>query len=177
MRLRRDAGHAAARIVTFLHDLATAGDGPAVATVGTLHLEPGAINVIPGRANLTVDLRDPDETRLRAAEDELARFLAALAAEERVRVEVERLARFAPVAFDAGLVGRIETAARQRALKLRRMTSGAGHDAQMMARICPAAMIFVPSQSGVSHSPLEHTAPDDLTAGADVLLDVVRGLT
>jgi N-carbamoyl-L-amino-acid hydrolase len=177
MRLRRDAGHAAARVVTFLHDLATAGHGPVVATVGTLHLEPGAINVIPGRASLTIDLRDPDETRLRAAEDHLAGFLEALAAEERVRVDAERLARFAPVAFDPGLVGRIEAAARQRALKLRRMTSGAGHDAQMMARICPAAMIFVPSRGGVSHSPLEHTAPDELTAGADVLLDVVRGLT
>ncbi len=88
-------------------------------------------------------------------------------------VTVERLARFEPVTFDRAIVGMIETSASARGLKSRRMTSGAGHDAQMIARTAPAAMIFVPSRDGISHNPREHTAPADLVAGANVLLDVV----
>ena len=114
--------------------------------------------------------------RLRAAEAALADFLAALAAQEGVDIRAERLARFAPVAFDDNLCRLIETAARDRQLSVRRMTSGAGHDAQMLARLCPAAMIFVPSRGGISHSPREHTEPDQLAAGAEVLLDVTAKL-
>ncbi len=173
MALRRDAGHAAARIVTGLRALATGGTA---ATVGSLRLEPDAINVISGAAVLTVDLRDPDEGRLAAAEAALAGLVAEVAAEEGVAITTERLARFQPVRFDPALVARIEQAAAKRGLPVRRMTSGAGHDAQMLARICPSAMIFVPSRDGISHNPAEYTAPEALVAGAEVLLDVVRGL-
>ena len=93
-----------------------------------------------------------------------------------MRIETERLARFEPVTFDSGIVAIIEAAAVRRGLPVRRMTSGAGHDAQMMARICPAAMIFVPSQGGISHNPREFTDAEDLVAGATVLLDVTRQL-
>jgi N-carbamoyl-L-amino-acid hydrolase len=147
-----------------------------VATVGSLRFEPDAINVIPARAVFTVDLRDPDETRLCGEEAALAAYLDALAAKEQVSISVERLARFEPVIFDAGIVARVEAAASRRGLRARRMTSGAGHDAQMMARLCPAAMIFVPSVAGISHNPREFTAAGDLAAGGNVLLDVVRGL-
>lgn len=173
MRMRRDAGLAAARIVMFLHDHVTRANAPTVATVGSLRLEPDAINVIPARATMTVDLRDPDEERLQAAEAALAEFVARL---PDVTVSTERLARFRPVRFDPGLVAAIEGAAAARDLPCRRMVSGAGHDAQMMARLCPAAMIFVPSTGGISHSPREHTADAEIVAGAEVLLDVVRGL-
>lgn len=176
MAMRRDAGHAAARAVTFLRDLATASNAPTVATVGSMRFEPDAINVIPSRATFTVDLRDPDGERLAAAEDRFAGFLARLAAEEGVSVSTEPLARFEPVRFDAGLVAAIEAKAAARGLSCRRMTSGAGHDAQMIARIAPAAMIFVPSRDGISHNPREFTAPDALVAGADVLLDLVHDL-
>jgi N-carbamoyl-L-amino-acid hydrolase len=80
------------------------------------------------------------------------------------------------VRFDPRIVGVIEAAAQARGHRTRRMTSGAGHDAQMMARICPSAMVFVPSVGGISHNPREHTAPADLGRGAAVLLDVVRAL-
>jgi N-carbamoyl-L-amino-acid hydrolase len=173
--LRRDAGLAAARVITFLRDR-LAADPPTVATVGTIRFEPDAINIIPSRAVFTVDLRDPDEQRLQSAERELARYLKQLEQQENVTIDVERVVRFEPVAFDQELVKRIEEAAARRGLKHRRMTSGAGHDAQMMARICPAAMIFVPSHNGISHNPLEHTGEADLIAGANVLLDVVAGL-
>ena len=78
--------------------------------------------------------------------------------------------------FDAAIVRLVEEAARQRGLRVKRMTSGAGHDAQMIARIAPAAMIFVPSVGGISHNPNEHTEEADLVAGANVLVDVVARL-
>src|SRR6185436_9760593 len=93
-----------------------------------------------------------------------------------VAVATERLARFEPVTFDKSIVALVEAAARQRGLSVARMTSGAGHDAQMIARIAPAAMIFVPSSGGISHNPRERTDDADLVAGANVLLDVVTRL-
>ncbi|MQW90056.1 Zn-dependent hydrolase [Sinorhizobium saheli] len=174
--MRRDAGHAAARVITFLRDRAKGSNTPTVATVGCIDFEPNAINVIPSRARFTVDLRDPDEDRLKEEEAALAAFLDHLAAEEQVGISVERLARFEPVTFDRRIVELVEKAARERGLACRRMTSGAGHDAQMIARIAPSAMIFVPSIGGISHNPKEHTTDEDLVAGANVLLDVVREL-
>jgi N-carbamoyl-L-amino-acid hydrolase len=176
MHLRRDAGYAAARIVTLVHDLASASNGSTVGTVGSLTVEPGVVNVIPGRAVLTVDLRDRDGQRLSSAEASLAQFVEGLARETGVRIDVERLVRLDPVAFDPGLCTLVEAAAQRRGIPSRRMTSGAGHDAQMIARIAPAAMIFVPSTAGISHSPREHTPDDALVAGANVLLDVVAEL-
>jgi N-carbamoyl-L-amino-acid hydrolase len=177
MAMRHDAGYAAAAVATFLRARASASPTPMVATVGTIRFEPDAINVIPSRAVFTVDLRDPNEDRLAAEEAALAAYLEEIATAEGVTITVERLARFAPVTFDTGLVERIEAAASRRGLASRRMTSGAGHDAQMMTRIAPAAMIFVPSVDGISHNPREHTADADLVAGANVLLDVVASLS
>lgn len=173
MAMRCDAGLAAARVGLFLRNHIARSNAPSVATIGTMRFEPDAINVIPSRAVFTVDLRDPDEERLQALEAALAAELRVIIAEEGVTATVERLARFEPVAFDRAIVQMIEASAGARGLKSRRMTSGAGHDAQMIARIAPAAMIFVPSRDGISHNPREHTDPADLIAGANVLLDVV----
>nr|WP_057927580.1 Zn-dependent hydrolase [Burkholderia ambifaria] len=170
--LRHDAGWAAAAVATFLRDLAVAS-GTTLATIGMLRIEPNVINVIPRKAVFTVDLRDPDEARLQEAEKRLAGFLDKVAAQEGVRITTERLARFEPVVFDAGLTDEIEASAKRMGFSHRRMTSGAGHDAQMIARIAPAAMIFVPSRGGISHNPREHTDDDQLVDGANVLLDVV----
>ncbi|HEM8494357.1 Zn-dependent hydrolase [Burkholderia multivorans] len=172
MHLRHDAGWAAAAIATFLRELAVSS-GTTLATIGMLGIEPNVINVIPRKAVLTVDLRDPDEQRLQQAEQGLADHLEQLAALEGVQISTERLARFEPVVFDAALVDAIEKAAARRGFSYRRMTSGAGHDAQMIARIAPAAMIFVPSRGGISHNPREHTDDSQLVDGARLLLDVV----
>jgi len=123
MTMRRDAGHASARVITFLRERAMASNTPTVATVGCMEFQPNAINVIPSKAIFTVDLRDPDEDRLREEEAALARFLESLSAEEQVAISVQRLARFEPVKFDERIVATIETAARARALPCRRMTS------------------------------------------------------
>ena len=174
-RLRHDAGYAAAACVAFLREqVVGAAPETTLATVGSLRLEPDLINVIPRRATFTVDLRDPDDQRLQTAERRLADFLATLAGREGVTVEAEQLVRFEPVVFDAALADRIQAAAQRRGLPHRRMTSGAGHDAQMLARIAPSAMIFVPSRGGISHNPREHTDDDQLALGAQVLLDVVQ---
>ena len=170
MRLRRDAGYAAAAVAHFVRGLARELGGAQVGTVGAIELHPNLINVIASRAKLTVDLRNTDEAALQEADQRLAHFLDELTRSESVTIEARRLARFEPVGFDANIVRLIEATADELGFSHRRMTSGAGHDAQMLARLCPTAMIFVPSVKGISHNPAEHTEAKDLEAGANVLL-------
>jgi beta-ureidopropionase / N-carbamoyl-L-amino-acid hydrolase len=173
MRMRRDPGYAAARMVTFVRDLTTELGGHQVATVGRLDLSPDLVNVVPALATFTVDLRNTDEAMLQDAERRMADELDRVAAAERVAVATRSLARFEPVEFDAGMVDLVEQVATELGCSTRRMPSGAGHDAQMLARVCPTAMIFVPSVNGLSHNIAEYTAPDDLERGANVLLHVI----
>ena len=170
MRLRHDAGHCAAAIGVFLRQLAREFGGSQVCTMGRIELHPNLINVIAARAKVTIDMRNTDEATLQRAERRLSAFLGDLARDEGVTIDVRPLARYEPVIFDAGIVLRIERTARRLGHTPRRMTSGAGHDAQMIARVAPAAMIFVPSVHGISHNPAEHTEPAHLAAGVDVLL-------
>ena len=176
MHLRHDAGYAASAISHFVRELTRTMGGNQVGTVGHVVLTPNLINVIAARATITVDLRNTDERLLQQAEQMLNEYLLSLAASEGVKITSRRLARFEPVTFDAALADRIAHHAQNLGLSQRRMTSGAGHDAQMLARICPAAMIFVPSVGGISHNPAEHTDPDDLIAGANVLLATLTEL-
>ena len=176
MRLRRDAGYLAASVNLFARKLAGDMGGNQVATVGSLALRPNLINVVPNRAVFTVDLRNTDEAELKRAEAAVAAHVAEVALAERVEVEARVLARFEPVIFDRALVDRVEHQAKALSLSTRRMPSGAGHDAQMMQRLSPSAMIFVPSVAGLSHNVREHTEPSDLIAGAQVLLNLVMEL-
>ncbi len=173
MRLRRDAGYLASSVNLFARKLAWEMGGNQVATVGEMAFRPNLINVVPNRAVFTVDLRNTDEAKLRAAEAKVAAHVAEVAATEKVEVEARVLARFEPVIFDAGLVDRVEHHAKAAGRTTRRMPSGAGHDAQMMQRLCPTAMIFVPSVAGLSHNVKEHTETADLVAGAEVLLNLI----
>ncbi len=175
--MRIDAGLAAAKVITFLRDRCDHSNGRTVATVGCIEFEPNAVNVIPSRAVFTVDVRNPDEEKLKEEEEALAVYLKQLEETDRVKISAERMVRFSPVLFDENIVRMVARAADNRGLSWRRMTSGAGQDAQMMARICPTAMIFVPSVNGISHNPEEYTSDQDLAAGANVLLDVAMELT
>lgn len=170
MYLRHDAGYAASAIATFVRDLTRKMGGHQVGTIGKIDLIPNLINVIAARATMTVDLRNTDEGLLKQAEHALAYYLKELEQSEGVTITARRLARFEPVSFDTALADRIAHHAQALGLSQQRMTSGAGHDAQMLARICPTSMIFVPSVGGISHNPAEHTAQEDLIAGANVLL-------
>ena len=173
MSMRHDAGLAAASVATFIRRLATEVGPPHVATVGSIRLHPDLVNVVAARATLTVDQRNTDDAVLVDAEHRLAGYLDELAGAEGVRISTRSLARFEPVTFDQRVVGLVEDTARRHGLSTRRMPSGAGHDAQMLARVCPSGMVFVPSVKGISHNPAEYTAPNDLVFGADVLLHVV----
>jgi N-carbamoyl-L-amino-acid hydrolase len=176
MRLRRDAGYCAGRVITFVRELADKMGDSQVGTVGAVRLTPNLINVIAREAILTVDLRNTNDALLADAEQALDHFLDDLRERESVTIDVRRLVRFEPVRFDVAIVAAIERAAGALGQPIRRMTSGAGHDAQMIARVCPAAMIFVPSVAGISHNPREFTKPQDLELGANVLLRTLREL-
>ena len=174
--MRRDPALVAASVMTFARRLAEEIGPPQVATVGRVELHPNLVNVVPASATFTVDLRHTDNGTLREAETRLAGHVDAAAAAHGCTVESRELARFAPVTFDPRVVRIVEATARELGHSVRRMPSGAGHDAQMLARVCPTAMIFTPSVGGVSHNPAEHTEPADLAAGADVLLHVMLEL-
>lgn len=173
---RRDAGVAAAKVITFMRERCLKPGSRTVCTTGCIAFEPNAINVIPSRAVFTVDVRNPDESRLREEEQALADYLAELEKTDKVKITAERLSRFEPVLFDENICRLVEKYAAEHGCRCRRMTSGAGQDAQMIARICPAAMIFVPSVGGISHNPKEFTREADLIAGAKVFFDVVSEL-
>ena len=172
---RRDAGFVAALLAVEARAVADAIDEQ-VATVGRIVLEPGQINVVARRAVVALDIRNPSESLLDEAERRVRAFLADAAARHGVEVSVSDLARFPAVAFDPGVIAAVEDAARRLGHDPRRMVSGAGHDAQIMAGICPAGMIFVPSIDGLSHNPAEMTRPDHLIAGAQVLLQAALTL-
>lgn len=172
MYLRKDAGYAASLINVFLHNKADELK-TSVATIGKIKFEPDAINVIPSKAEFTVDLRDPNSEKLKKFEAELDLYIEKLKEETNINIKKERLSRFEPVQFDENIVKLIEKAAAKREIKTRRMTSGAGQDAQMIARICPTAMIFVASKDGISHNPKEFSKEEDIENGANILLDVI----
>lgn len=176
MRLRHDAGYCAAAISVFMRELTKEMGGAQVATMGVTKLHPNLINVIAARAVVTVDLRNTDEALLKIAEQKLNEFLTQLSNDEGVTITSHRLARFEPVQFDQSIADLIASKAQTLGYSCRTMTSGAGHDAQMMARFCPSAMIFVPSVKGISHNPAEHTEVADLVAGGNVLLQTLLEL-
>lgn len=177
MRLRHDAGYAAMATAAFVRDLVTRIGGDQVGTVGSMEIAPNLVNVVANHARFTVDLRNTDSARLQQAEQELADFVKRLSEQEGIRVERRSLARFEPVPFDPAMVDRVETSARALGHSVMRMPSGAGHDAQMLARVCPTSMIFVPSAGGISHNIHEYTSPDDVEAGANVLLQLLLALS
>jgi N-carbamoyl-L-amino-acid hydrolase len=176
MNMRKDPSYVAAALTVFLRDLASRYGGHQVCTVGKIDLFPNLVNVIPAKAVLTVDIRNTNEQTLRNAETELANFLVDIAHNEGVAISTRYLARFEPVEFHPQVVELISTIAKTHTQAVVHMPSGAGHDAQMFARICPSAMIFVPSVEGISHNPSEFTSQKDITLGTNILLQVLLQL-
>jgi len=176
LELRRDAGLAAAKIIQYQRELALDLGGNQRATCGIIRFEPNIINVIPGKAILTVDLRNTDDAALKEAERRLRAFAADLAKQDDVTIDIRLMVHVPSEKFDLRVVETIEQSAQELSYSFRRMISGAGHDAQIMARKYPAGMIFVPSRGGISHSPAEYSSPKDMEAGANVLLQTVLKL-
>lgn len=178
MALRRDAGVAAARINLALRDLVESGRfGQLRATMGCIQPHPGLVNIVPGVVVATVDLRNPVQGLLEAAEDELRERIDAIAAMERVEIRSRQTARTPPVDFDPAIQARITAAAEGLGLSHTPIVSGAGHDAQEWARVCPTAMVFVPGEhDGISHNPREHSTPEACANGVNVMLQVLLEL-
>ncbi len=177
MSLRHDPAYVAAEITVFLRNLAREFGGDQVCTVGKIDLHPNLTNVVPAKATLTLDVRNTDEVLLKLAETKIADFLTQIAASEGVKISTRELSRFEPVIFDDRVIDCVESIAEQQGNSVQRMPSGAGHDAQMLARVCPAGMIFVPSVKGISHNAAEFTQDADLEAGANILLHTMLALT
>jgi beta-ureidopropionase / N-carbamoyl-L-amino-acid hydrolase len=176
MAMRHDAGFAAGALTQRVRDLVTEMGGAQVGTVGVIDVDPGLTNVVARRARMTVDLRNTDEALLAEAECRLADHVREVAEAEGVTVDSRATARFEPVTFDARVIDLVEATAERLGHSVQRLPAGAGHDAGLIAGVCPAGMVFTPSHEGISHNPTEHTDPEDLDAGADVLLQVLLTL-
>jgi beta-ureidopropionase / N-carbamoyl-L-amino-acid hydrolase len=179
--LRHDALVAASRTVTSVREraqqLAEETSGYFVATVGILSVEPNASNVVPGRCRLVIDARATDPALTARFADMIDRDTVAYAAAAGVRrVAFTTLSEGPPVACAPVLSEALREAARELGLRSCDLASGAGHDAAFMSRICPSAMVFVPSKAGRSHAPEEWTERDELAAGAAVMLEALKTL-
>jgi N-carbamoyl-L-amino-acid hydrolase len=173
---RHDALATAASLVTSVRGLAAEWGGRQVATVGRMEVHPNLVNAIPDRVTMTVDLRNTDAELLVQAEHVLAARCQALAARDGVTITARPLAHYPPQGFDPDIVRLVEATAARLGHQAALLPSGAGHAAQMLARVCPTAMVFAPSRGGISHHPDEHTDPAHVQACADVLAHVLVAL-
>ncbi len=176
MRIRHDALVAAADIVRVVRGIPARVSPETVATVGRLDVSPNITNAIPGRVVLSVDIRDPKDENVTRALGLLEGAVKDAAASEGVGYELEHYWRVPLTPFHPDVVGAVERAAQSLGVRYRRILSGAGHDAQYMAAICPAGMIFVPSRNGRSHCEEEFTPMDDIEHGANTLLGAMLDL-
>ncbi|MHB1327943.1 MAG: allantoate amidohydrolase [Gemmatimonadales bacterium] len=176
MDQRKDAMLAAAKFTVAVNDAVRSEPGRQVATVGHVVPSPNTRNVIPGRVLLTVDLRDLDPAKLvrfAAAFEQLGREIGTATG---TTFSFRETTNSEPALADADIMEKIEASAAQLGLSRQRMPSGAGHDAQELARIAPMGMIFVPSVGGISHSPREFTRAEEITRGANVLFNAVLAM-
>jgi N-carbamoyl-L-amino-acid hydrolase len=172
MESRRDALVGAAEVVAAVRRLAMTRKG-ALGTVSRLEVSPGSRAVIPGRAELLVDIRHPDLEVLDELETEVRHEIETIAAAAELEVEIETFLRIEPVVFNRSCVSVIEDVARRLGCSAMEVVSGAGHDAFYLATRMPAAMVFIACRDGISHSPLEYSEPEHVRAGCDVLLHAV----
>ncbi|VVD31822.1 Zn-dependent hydrolase [Paraburkholderia dioscoreae] len=173
MELRRDALLIAADLIHAVNRIALDHAPHGRGTVGWLDVHPNSRNVIPGRVTLTVDLRAADDITLTAMDSAL-RAACSLAGEKAgITVDVEQVVYFPPQPFAAELVGAVKQGADTLGFASMDVISGAGHDAVYLARVAPAAMIFVPCKDGISHNEIEDARADHLEAGCNVLLQAM----
>ncbi|MDH2054217.1 Zn-dependent hydrolase [Achromobacter marplatensis] len=170
MPLRRDALLAASDLVLAVNEIALAHAPDARGTVGWMDVFPNSRNVIPGRVRMTVDLRAADDATLSAMDAALRAAVDTAAGARGVAAQVEQVVYFAPQPFAPALVDSVREGAKSLSLSAMDVVSGAGHDAVYLARVAPAAMIFVPCKDGISHNEIEDARPEHLEAGCNVLL-------
>ena len=177
MEMRKDALVAAAQLIEYVEKIcrkfSSMEKGRVVGTVGAMKIEPGVINAVPGRAELSIDIRSTSAP----AKDKVARLVkqrgAAIARDRGIAIVVLNIRAEEPVPLDKRLLRITRQLCDEKAIDYEIMPSGAGHDAMQMAKITPAGMIFIPSRQGISHNPLEWTDPDDIALGAQLLMETM----
>ncbi len=173
MHLRRDALSAAAEVMLAAERIATEGPPDLVATVGQVAVKPGAPNVIPGQAEITIDVRAGTDAVRDAGLAKIEAAIAEVALQRGVGVEVERVQNLPATQMDARLLGLLGQAAKQCGYDAPQMVSGASHDAMMVVDLAPAAMLFIRCAGGISHNPAESVTPEDCEAALETLLAFV----
>ncbi|HLJ29225.1 MAG TPA: Zn-dependent hydrolase [Candidatus Angelobacter sp.] len=173
MNQRHDALLSAARLIEKVNQVVTSVPGRQVGTVGWIRVEPGAYNVIPGRTVLGLELRDLDEKKINEMFDRIRAEATQIGALNGTRFSFTEPTMTHPALTDKNFQKLIDNSAKQLGFSTKLMPSGAGHDAQEIARIGPVGMIFIPSIGGISHAPKEFSRPEDIENGANVLLHTV----
>ncbi len=176
MPLRHDALVAAARLVLAVREIVTAEPGRQVGTVGQIAVTPNAPNVVPGVVRLTIELRDLSAAKIAALAERVRARAADIARDTGTAIAITPTSHHDAALAHPAVQEAIARAADGLGLRHQRMPSGAGHDAQMLARVGPMGMMFVPSVGGVSHSPRELTRWEDCARGAAVLLESVLAM-
>jgi N-carbamoyl-L-amino-acid hydrolase len=177
MNMRQDAVVAGSKFALAVNEIVNSFEGRQVGTVGRFHAEPGAPNVIPGRVDLSLELRDLSTEKIKKIFEEIRRRASSIARETGTEISFDHIDVAAvPALTDPDIRAFIEASAKKLGISYQYMPSGAGHDAQDMAKITPTGMIFVPSRDGISHSPKEFTSAEDMANGANVLLHTVLAI-
>ena len=176
MSMRNDALVATSEMIQAVERCAVERDAPAVATVGRISVEPSQINVVPGSATFTVDLRHSKSDLLDSLEEDIREACRHIASKRQLHVDIVTRHERPPVAMSSETISALEEAAKEESIDTMRMVSGAGHDAQILAGYCKTGMLFVPSIGGRSHCPDEATKTSDLLLGVKVLARTLHRL-
>ncbi len=171
---RKDAYAAATRVAAAMYDATTDRDDTLRFTIGRVEVSPGSPNTVPGKAIFTIDMRHPDDDVLATYEAKICEIVKSKAAP--CPAAIERVTNVPPTNFDKAVIDMVREAAQALKLSNMDMPSGAGHDAMHIATLCPAGMIFVPCERGISHNEIENAKPSDLAAGTKVLVEVLEKL-
>ncbi len=174
MDRRKDGLTASAELILGLERLARAEHPATVGTMTVFGVHPVSINVIPGRVELGVDIRSVDADSKRRTVRAFMDLVRRVEAERGIVIQVQTLSEEEPVTLDPQVVAKLEEACRALGVEYLPMVSRAGHDTMYVARVAPAAMLFVPSQGGISHNPAEFTSLEDLVLGTRVLAEAIR---
>ncbi len=177
MNMRKDPMLPAARLVLAINEIVTSHEGAQVGTVGKIQAYPGAGNVIPGEVKLNLELRDLSAEKIWMIYGEIEAKAKKLAEESKTEVSIiHREVASKPALADPAIQKSIENSAKSLGFTFKYLPSGAGHDAQEMARLAPMGMIFIPSKDGISHAPSEFSTKEDIANGANVLLQTILSL-
>jgi N-carbamoyl-L-amino-acid hydrolase len=173
MQMRKDALLGCARMIEGVNRVGLEHAPLAVSTVGLMEVRPNSRNVIPGSVFFTIDLRHPEDEVLATMDAEFRQMVSGVAADAGLEVELSEVYAEASMEFDRTCIALVRGAAEKLGYSYREIVSGPGHDAVYIARVAPTAMVFIPCEGGISHSEAENAKPEDVEAGANVLLHAV----